>query len=50
MLYPVIYDILLDLEGGRAIAEPVSRRLPSRRPGFKPGYGHVGFCDGQKWR
>jgi hypothetical protein len=21
-----------------------------RRPGFKPGSGHVGFCDGQKWR
>jgi hypothetical protein len=21
-----------------------------RRPGFKPAYGHVGFCDGQKWR
>jgi hypothetical protein len=20
------------------------------RPGFKPGFGHVGFCDGQKWR
>jgi hypothetical protein len=19
-------------------------------PGFKPGSGHVGFCDGQKWR
>jgi hypothetical protein len=23
---------------------------PPRRPGFKPGSGHVGFCDGQKWR
>jgi hypothetical protein len=21
-----------------------------RRLGFKPGSGHVGFCDGQKWR
>jgi hypothetical protein len=21
-----------------------------RRAGFKPGSGHVGFCDGQKWR
>jgi hypothetical protein len=21
-----------------------------RRPGFKPGSGHVGFCDRQKWR
>jgi hypothetical protein len=21
-----------------------------RRPGFKTGSGHVGFCDGQKWR
>jgi hypothetical protein len=21
-----------------------------RRPGFKPGSYHVGFCDGQKWR
>jgi hypothetical protein len=29
-------------------------RMPSAshrgRQGFKPGYGHVGFCDGQKWR
>jgi hypothetical protein len=24
--------------------------LTPRRPGFKPGSGHVGFCDGQKWR
>jgi hypothetical protein len=24
--------------------------FPTRRPGFKPGSGHVGFCDGQKWR
>jgi hypothetical protein len=24
--------------------------LPPRRPGFKPGSGHVRFCDGQKWR
>jgi hypothetical protein len=24
--------------------------FPQRRPGFKPGSGHVGFCDGQKWR
>jgi hypothetical protein len=24
--------------------------FPPRRPGFKPGSGHVGFCDGQKWR
>jgi hypothetical protein len=31
---------------GRAIAQAVSRRLP----GFKSGSGHVGFCDGQKWR
>jgi hypothetical protein len=23
---------------------------PPRRPRFKPGSGHVGFCDGQKWR
>jgi hypothetical protein len=22
--------------------------FPPRRPGFKPGSGHVGFCDGQK--
>jgi hypothetical protein len=35
---------------GRAIAQAVSRRLQPRRPGFKPGSGHVGFCDGQKWR
>jgi hypothetical protein len=32
--------------GGGAIAQAVS----SRRPGFKPGTGHVGICDGQKWR
>jgi hypothetical protein len=24
--------------------------LPPRRPGFKSGSGHMGFCDGQKWR
>jgi hypothetical protein len=24
--------------------------FPPRRPGFKPGSGHVGFCDGKKWR
>jgi hypothetical protein len=24
--------------------------FPPRRPGFKPGSGHVGICDGQKWR
>jgi hypothetical protein len=36
---------------GRAISQAVSRRLyPPRRPGFKPGSGHVRFCDGQKWR
>jgi hypothetical protein len=33
---------------------PSLRRLvagfPPRRPGFKPGSVHVGFCDGQKWR
>jgi hypothetical protein len=23
--------------------------FPQRRPGFKPGSGHVGFCVGQKW-
>jgi hypothetical protein len=33
----------------------VKRMSPSltysnRRPGFKPGSAHVGFCDGQKWR
>jgi hypothetical protein len=27
-----------------------SRGFPPRRPGFKSGSGHVGFCDGQKWR
>jgi hypothetical protein len=27
--------------------EPLFR---PRRPGFKTGSGHVGFCDGQKWR
>jgi hypothetical protein len=35
-------------------AAPLLRRLvagfPPRRPGFKTGSGHVGFCDGQKWR
>jgi hypothetical protein len=24
--------------------------FPPRRLGFKPGTGHVAFCDGQKWR
>jgi hypothetical protein len=24
--------------------------FPPRWPRFKPGSGHVGFCDGQKWR
>jgi hypothetical protein len=24
--------------------------FPPLRPGFKPGSGHVGFCDGQNWR
>jgi hypothetical protein len=27
-----------------------SLAFPPRRPGFKPGSSHVGFCDGQKWR
>jgi hypothetical protein len=27
----------------------IYKRFPPRRPGFKPGSGHVGFCDGQKW-
>jgi hypothetical protein len=35
-------------------AAPWLRRLvagfPPRRPGFKPGSGHVGFCDRQRWR
>jgi hypothetical protein len=35
-------------------AAPKLRQLvavsPPRRPGFKPGSSHVGFCDGQKWR
>jgi hypothetical protein len=26
----------------------VYRIFPPRRPRFKPGSGHVGFCDGQK--
>jgi hypothetical protein len=34
-------------------AAPQLRRIaagfPPRRPGFKPGSGHVGCCDGQKW-
>jgi hypothetical protein len=33
---------------GRAIAQAVSRRFPTRRPGFKPWSGHVEFCDEQK--
>jgi hypothetical protein len=24
--------------------------FPPRRPGFKPGSGHTGYCGGQKWR
>jgi hypothetical protein len=28
---------------GRAISQAVSRLLPLRRPGFKPGSTHVGF-------
>jgi hypothetical protein len=35
---------------GRAIAQAVSRRFPTAVDGFKPGSGHVGFCDGEKWR
>jgi hypothetical protein len=35
-------------------AVPYLRRLvagfPPWQPGFKPGSGHVGFCDGLKWR
>jgi hypothetical protein len=35
---------------GRAIAQArLVAGFPPRRPGFKPGSGHVGFCDGQKW-
>jgi hypothetical protein len=37
----------------RWIGWPLRRLVagfPPRRPGFKPGSGHVGFCDGQKWR
>jgi hypothetical protein len=30
--------------------ECASDGFPPRQPGFKPGSGHVGFCDGQKWR
>jgi hypothetical protein len=39
---------------GTEKAAPYLRRLvagfPPRRPGYKPGSGHVRFCDGQKWR
>jgi hypothetical protein len=36
---------------GRAIAQAVSRRLPTAAARVQtPGSGHVGFCDGQKWR
>jgi hypothetical protein len=31
-------------------AEWLVAGFPPRRPGFKLGSGHVGFCDGQKWR
>jgi hypothetical protein len=38
----------------KSLAAPYLRRLvagfPPLRPGFKPGSGHKGFCDGQKWR
>jgi hypothetical protein len=38
----------------KQLAAPQLKRLvagfPPRRPGFKPGFDHVGFCDGQKWR
>jgi hypothetical protein len=46
--YLLICELLCML--GRAIAQAVSCQLPIGRPGFKPGSGHVGFCDGQKWR
>jgi hypothetical protein len=32
---------------GRAIAQAVSRWLPTGGPGFEPGSAHVGFCGGQ---
>jgi hypothetical protein len=32
------------------IIKKIVTGFPPWRPGFKPGSGHVGFCDGQKWR
>jgi hypothetical protein len=41
----------LIMNDGCATAQAVSCRLPTAEPpGFKPGSGHVGFCDGQTWR
>jgi hypothetical protein len=49
----IIY-LHIDTEQVVSKAAPYLKRLvsgfPPRRPGFKPGFGHVGFCDGQKWR
>jgi hypothetical protein len=42
--------IYLHNKHGRAIAQAVSRRLPTSAAQFKPRSGHVGFCDEQKWR
>jgi hypothetical protein len=35
---------------GRATAQAVSRRLPTAAARVQTRSGHVGFCDGQKWR
>jgi hypothetical protein len=42
-LSPWIFQVNQKGFVGRAIAQAVSRRPPSRRPGFEPGSGHVGF-------
>jgi hypothetical protein len=46
----LILQVLLTCVSGSAIAQAISRRLPTAAARFKPGSGHVEFCDGQKWR
>jgi hypothetical protein len=46
-----IQTLGVNMKMGRAIAQAVSRRLPTAAARVqKPGSGHVAFCDGQKWR
>jgi hypothetical protein len=52
ILSPIYFEVprrKCDSKGelGRAIAQAVSRRLPTAAARVqKPGSGHVGFCDG----